>query len=479
MKSDILLITAAFLAPMGAWAANCDGTGNCYVRAGATGNGNGSSWTNACPGLAGTCAPSNMTRGVTYWIAAGSYGGADFSAADSGTTVISILGATALSHGPASDWSPSYAGVAKFGAISFASDYWTINGQSRGADWKSAYSIKFQSAGNNSQCIYLPGRTGITLSYIECQGYSPVGPSIDDAGIYGSATNFYLGYSYIHDVGDTQFQQNTGQGNNMTYEYNWVSNDGMCGTCNHFEAYSITATNLIVRYNVFENIVSTGVITDASGGGASVGNWEIYGNIFFWDPGLATKSGWPQLVDLDDGVVVLLGNNYSGHFYFYNNTIEGISPNVPANNNCNLSAFGNPGGYSVSGVTFIVQNNLWVNNGANVYGGCQWNTPIGISGYNAYAGGNNGALNADPGDSSNVQLSSTNLLVSASPTAIADFKLSKDTTTGIALAAPWNFDGFNQLTRGASGVWDRGAAQFFNSSGTTPQPPTGVTSAVH
>ena len=46
-----LLLAAIILlvAPVIAGAASgCDGAGNCYIRAGAAGSGNGSSWTNAC-----------------------------------------------------------------------------------------------------------------------------------------------------------------------------------------------------------------------------------------------------------------------------------------------------------------------------------------------------------------------------------------------------------------------------------------------
>jgi len=36
-------------------ATGCDGAGNCYVRAAATGSGNGSDWANACKSFSGAC----------------------------------------------------------------------------------------------------------------------------------------------------------------------------------------------------------------------------------------------------------------------------------------------------------------------------------------------------------------------------------------------------------------------------------------
>src|SRR5215472_6032616 len=137
--SFLLLLVSPILAR----ASNCDGLGNCYIHAGATGSGSGSSWTNACPGLTGACSPSSMSRGVTYWVAAGSYGGQTFSTPDSGSSVITIEAATTSNHGPASDWSSSFAGQALFGESSVTSDYWTFNGQSRGSDWRSGYNLKF------------------------------------------------------------------------------------------------------------------------------------------------------------------------------------------------------------------------------------------------------------------------------------------------------------------------------------------------
>src|SRR6185437_10662450 len=98
----------------------CDGAGNCYIASAASGSGNGSSWTNAYRGFgkaSGQVDPSAMSRGVRYWIANGTYGTQTFSTPDSGTSVITIEGATTANHGPASDWSSSFTGQAEFTAM--------------------------------------------------------------------------------------------------------------------------------------------------------------------------------------------------------------------------------------------------------------------------------------------------------------------------------------------------------------------------
>src|SRR6185437_16576993 len=104
----IACVTPSFAASSG-----CDGAGNCYIRAGASGSGSGADWTNAYTGFgtgAGQVDPSAMSRGVTYWIAAGSYGKVAFRTPDSGTSVITLEGVTSGNHGPAADWSSSFAG---------------------------------------------------------------------------------------------------------------------------------------------------------------------------------------------------------------------------------------------------------------------------------------------------------------------------------------------------------------------------------
>src|SRR5260370_42461094 len=84
-----------------------------------------------------------MTRGVTYWVATGTYSGPTFNTPNSGTTVITIKGVTLSSHGPATDWTNDFAGQAAFtGGADIATGYWTINGQTRGTHWQSGYTPK-------------------------------------------------------------------------------------------------------------------------------------------------------------------------------------------------------------------------------------------------------------------------------------------------------------------------------------------------
>jgi hypothetical protein len=463
MIKRIALLTFLIFSPFVAYAAtatNCDGIGNCYVRAGASGSGNGSNWTNACSGFTGTCAPSSMTRGATYWVANGNYGTVSFNTPTSGTSVITIKGATTSSHGPATDWSNSYAGQAVFsGDSAIPTNYWTFDGQQRNSDWRSGYTIKFANSidpsgfalGINSSSGTF---TNWTIDYVEILGTDTAGSQNVDEGFQcqPKCNTIYLGHSWIHNVGSDNISANWGDNNGSGWimEYNWISYNHRGYNGYHSQCAQVTASNMIWRYNVFQDCMSSGFITDASGGTPSFGNWELYGNVFFWDAAFAADSR----NFIGDGVVGLFGQTFTGHMYFYNNTIVGIS----STNTCNASAF-----YAQPAGTLLV-NNVWMNTtGCGPYDGSGGS---GTMDYNSYF--QNSSNSNDT--SAHKQTLSTNPFVNV---AAFDFRLVADTTPGTALAAPYNLDMYGAL-RGMSGTWDRGAIQVQGLIA-RPNPPTNVT----
>src|SRR3989344_9456483 len=76
---------------------------NRYVRQGATGLPNGTDWTNAYTSL-----PATLTRGDTYYIADGTYGGYTFDDPTSGSTIITIKKATISDHATDVRWDNTY-----------------------------------------------------------------------------------------------------------------------------------------------------------------------------------------------------------------------------------------------------------------------------------------------------------------------------------------------------------------------------------
>src|ERR1700677_1594343 len=170
LLTTAILVAAAF--PHMTFAQGCDGVGNCYVRAAATGAGTGADWTNAYTGFgtsAGQINPNSLTRGVTYYVAGGSYNTATttvFTIADSGTTTVTIQAPTIATHGTATGWNNASAAQALFGPIDIESDYFIWNGVYRGSgsglpstDWRTGFGFKI----NNNNGSNAPINTGQAL----------------------------------------------------------------------------------------------------------------------------------------------------------------------------------------------------------------------------------------------------------------------------------------------------------------------------
>ena len=97
---------------------------NHYIRSGATGSANGSSWANAWTDL-----PATFVRGDTYYVAAGTYGSHIFNQGTSGTTYIKIQRATAAVNSGDAGWNAAYDGQAVFSApLFFGTGYWIFDG---------------------------------------------------------------------------------------------------------------------------------------------------------------------------------------------------------------------------------------------------------------------------------------------------------------------------------------------------------------
>ena len=499
------------LMPVGAFALGCDGAGNCYIYAGATGTGTGASWTNAYTGF-GTGAhqvnPASMTRGVTYWIAAGSYGGVIWSTPDSGTSVITIEGATTSSHGPDGTWSNSYAGVAAFGESAITTDYWTINGQSWlgncsgqmscGVD--AAYTIYFLNASDGSgQILRVGPGTNYTIEYVDMQGTgtpsnwaTQSGNSDDGFTTYTTGTglinNVYVGYSYLHDVGEdlvSSNRQGTGgyNGTNHVWEHNFLARNFHGSTGLHTQAMSECATTLTVRYNTFFDVVQDGVIDINTGGPCTITTWYVYGNEVKWDNNVPTVRQ-----ALADGFIGMFGQvmSSSSTINVYNNTFANITcPASTCGVNLTLvfdcAQTGNPSGCdSTENGTINIYNNLLYNNGftGNLAGnfGCDDGPCNAVNddynvGYCPSGGCANGG-GYGPAGAHDQQISSTNPFSNFNGTTNLSVALAADTPAGLSITG-WTTtpsgctSGTNCLnadalgvTRGANGTIDRGALQI-------------------
>lgn len=398
--SWILLLSAALLLlpPQPRASSRCEGAGICYIRAGATGRGTGTNWTDAYTGFgaaAGQVDPARMQRGAVYWIAAGDYGGVAFTTPDSGSSVIALQGAPASSHGPALDWNPGYAGQALFGPSSITTDHWIFNGQTRNTDWRSGYTLKFVNLRDPQGFAvalgtYLGGVHHVAFKYVEMQGTGLTGGAfphnttadrctVDNCGQWMDGNikevqpcgNLYFGYGYFHHTGNSQFWFNStgprGQiSRDLTWEYNWISTNHTGQNGQHDEAFALLANQAVIRYNVFQNIAGSGIIVDSSAARPALSNWFIYGNLFFNDPSYLALGQKYWLNTVDQGIVVLGDGDgtpqteaLSGTFLFANNTMANFNPpgascletysTLPIAGTSMIH--GNP--------QVIIQNNLW------------------------------------------------------------------------------------------------------------------------
>ncbi len=487
-------------------ASGCDGSGNCYVRAGATGSGNGANWTNAYTGFgtgAGQISPASMTRGVTYWLATGSYGAPNFNTADSGTTLITIEGVTSTSHGPASDWSSSYAGQALFGyQVNVSSDYWTFNGQAvSGCTYPSnndsCYTMKFWNQNNSGQVGEINyGGNNLTWAYVEVEGTGMTGGAFpnnttadkcntdgcgiwdDDAFTNSGGNTIYVGYSYIHHTGNTPMQINCCNNTGLTFEYNWMAYNHTGQNQDHDEGFALTYSNVIIRYNVFQDITYNGVVADVSGGTPSLSNWYFYGNLVFWDSTYAAMNGKYGEAISNWGIIFMDGDTFTGTFAFYNNTIYGLWNSSGIDGTNAITGGANP--YNHGTVNVYIENNLWYGtglvNGQPDY--CSSNASATCTrGYNAYyIGSVPGGDFSNPAESNDYTVSSASTDPFTNPTAytVAGFELVTPdpfvSYPGVTLGSPYNLDMLG-VTRSANGTWDRGALQINPASTSAPAPP--------
>lgn len=429
---------------------------NHYVRAGATGNGSGSDWTNAYTDL-----PSSLVRGDTYYVAAGSYLGIHtLKDPLSGTAVITIKKATVADHGTDTGWSDSYAGQAQFGQFFIQSGYYTIDGNGRTSP-TSGYGIFIQLPGtscttNGCYAFWLQGGyeiSHVTIRYVEVRGYGydDTTSSSTSTAIYGapgnprtggSISNISIQYCYFHDWGRAGCPILSRQWTNVTLEYSYFAVTHYFAD-KHTAAWSDGGTNnLTIRYNTFLNIASTGVIDIVNGGTPyTQSGLYIYGNVFWMSNSSEYQTG--------DGAIDCINNNKCSDAYIYNNTF------VNFNNISGRIAWGNA---DPSSTNIYVYDNLWYNSAAVAPTG-----PV-TTDYNYYI-----KCTGLPSES-HMETGSSNPFVNLTG---GDFHLTGATKAGQTLASPYDHDPEGNI-RGADGTWDRGAYEFLENV-TKPTPPSGLT----
>lgn len=401
-----------------------------HVRSGANGANNGSDWANAFTSL-----PETLVRGATYYVAGGSYPKYKFDDPASGTQYITVKKATRGDHGSDVGWNAAYAdAIAVWPALGFSTGYYVFDGVTGGGPnaWTSGFGFRVTAddpAYNYFVYFTSADASNIVIKHVDIGMAVQPNPGCDCA-VYSAkgAANITVAYSYLHDIGDVGMTLLNGDG--WVLEYNRMdrlarsgAKDGICGTLgqiNHgagIELYGMT--NMTIRYNNISNVQGTGWIGNYGG---IIQNMAIYGNTFY------NTSDYNET--WTNGIIYNTSNggNYLD-MKIYNNTFV------------NLNAAPILGiSHDTSGNEF--KNNIVYNvNGTPAYYGC-------MKDFNA-------SDQAIAGDS-NIEILKSNPFLSTSG---GTFLLSTKTAPGVVLSAPFDKDPTG-ISRGADGVWDRGASEF-------------------
>ena len=401
------------------------------------GSGDGTSWSSPFGTLA--AAETAASRGDIIYVGDGSYAGATFNTAESGTTTITVRKATEGEHGSATGWSSAYGdGVASItSALWIYSGYWTFDGVTGGGpdSWTSGHGFEmtYNAALTADWYIYMREAPGTTISHFNIGSAAQ-----DDAGydiaIYVAGTyranDVTLDHCYIHHMGNQGMNLD---GDGWTVEYNRMDYLGgyeLGG--NHGNGIEIREGNdMTFRWNKVSNWEASGFMgVYGSPTNAIASGHAYYGNIYY-----ISDAG------VEEGDIIYATGTESdiiSDSVIYNNTFYGLSVGFivdwdhssnSGNQFKNNIFYSTTGTFSTVGMTFD---------------------------YNA----SEDALGSD----SNLQTLSSDPFTSA---ATADFSLASATTAGVTLSSPYNVDMLGN-TRGADGTWDRGALEY---TGTDITPP--------
>jgi hypothetical protein len=422
-----------------------------YIRAGATGQGDGSDWSNACPGFTGPCAGNALHRGDTYFVAAGDYGSVEFNVP--GTDLITIKKATVTDHGSDTGWLASYAsGPAAFANWVFTSSHWVMDGQER-ASLTSGHGFRLDLPRLASNCltnfcnaILLDSDSTIdrmTFRYVEIVGFG-VDSNRHLNGLYsvpmqGTSSNIVLYGVAMHDFPEFN-------GNSPIKTSNGVFNltiDNSSFVRSAARVFSDQGSNNVtIRNSWFENVGDQGIIVSYSIGnvGVDTKNWSIHGNVF-WESD-------PSRYGVD-ATIRCTGYNNCINWQIANNTFANFTS--PSSISAGIDFY-----YSgASTVGNRVVNNIWYNCARVGTAGSSRVTPAEasiMSDYNMYIASTIDAPPVEP----------HGFIGSVSPfidVATGDFRLSAPTNAGLTLPAPLNWSRDGKL-RGLDGIWDRGAFEY-------------------
>jgi hypothetical protein len=433
-----------------------------YVRAGASGSGNGNDWTNAYPTL-----PSTLIRGDTYYIADGTYGSYKFDDGLSGSAVIYIRKATQSDHGTDTGWLPSYGdGEALFTGAApvwlFSTGYYDIDGVVGAGKATVPYGLRVMPTTSrclnefSSAVMFSSGAniTNLAWRHIDFgwnNGTSSCTSAVPALFYTQDASSDYITIenSYFHHAPGFAFYigpYNPNPGGRLQNRYAIRNNyfymlGGGGSDDHHWELmWLMNLDNSEIYNNIIEDVVGsagqTGWVMIAKGN-----NVNIYGNVFFCTSDSCIVGG--------NGVIATwsLDAYQNDSIRIYNNTFANLKGVF---NNFGIRFLHN----SVSDTNIIVKNNLYCN------------TRFTWSGVTAQSHEACGCGQPCAGTGQQTGLT-TAIFMDYSG---RDFRLKSGTAAGDStIGTQFNRDPAGRV-RGGDGVWDRGAYEFSTSSAALTAP---------
>lgn len=416
-----------------------------FVNNSATGSNNGTSWANAWTNVS-SIGWSGLSAGDVVCVAGGTYSGSIKTGANGASgnpiTIRRAAAADAACGSSTAGWNSSFDAQAVISGITLANNYVTIDGAS-----SNGFKINLANASGSPSGIGVSAPTnGVVLRYIEVSG--PCGTtacnqngdsrSIDlnswNGSSYNLQNNMTIQYNNLHGSCTILWSAHS---TNLVIEHNRFADsaDSTPGNpnCHPNVVAAQDSTNVAFRYNEVTNWQVEGIMTCPNGGCSS--SWDIYGNL--WHDPMA--GSYPRVLEAQ--------GNTNGPYRVYNNTFVNISYAT--------AGTANGGAFTSDSVG---RNNIF------------WNSPTTGLPSNDYD-----LCNKACGEANGQTYTTTDLFANY---AARDYHLARATNAGLSLAAPYNID-YDGNTRGADGVWDRGAYEFGGSSTTKPGIPTNLTGVPH
>lgn len=314
-----------------------------YIRAGATGNNDGTDWENAYTTIpyskgANNDWYTNLVRGETYYISEGDYRGGTFYFADdeNGELYITLKKATAEDHGTNAGWQDSYGnGQAIFEPIVIGTSYYIFDGAKGGGpgSWNSGHGIKIMyddlEYNDRIRLIDLRGTNwwapplphNIEFRHLEIQHRGMDTGQADD-GLYNALQgvddlydedlknagpqHIVISHCYFHDFGRNPLLVTRGR--YWLVEKNYFARNSSSAAIHSEGWQDFYSNDMIIRNNIWNDLEGTAYIALKHNSAYSNSNWQIYGNVFY-----RTKDN-PYEIGIvgGDGIIALSGGGISG-----------------------------------------------------------------------------------------------------------------------------------------------------------------------